>query len=235
MLKSNIRPMIGSAVPAVTAEPFVEEELMDEQDEHVKDFWQKIFSQKQVPSFQVTGINRKTGELDNIQIFSPNTKHDGEYQLTYFDAKGEPISDRMVDQKMIDRIRQGDTLFITSLLPNSNQSLIYTVSYPDDDLKGKNPLIQADELWINMNSGKVMEENIGRTLRLQEATFIEDLQKEQVILKGKSYGKEIQTSLSSEEFALGTPFHFSQDTVKEIAKRKNEIFQVQQLKQLERS
>lgn len=96
-------------------------------------------------------------------------------------------------------------------------------------------MIQADELWINMNSGKVMEENIGRTLRLQEATFIEDLQKEQVILKGKSYGKEIQTSLSSEEFALGTPFHFSQDTVKEIAKRKNEIFQVQQLKQLERS
>lgn len=141
----------------------------------------------------------------------------------------------MVDQKMIDRIRQGDTLFITSLLPNSNQSLIYTVSYPDDDSKGKNPLIQADELWINMNSGKVIEENIGRTLRLQEATFIEDLEKEQVILKGKSYGKEIQTSLSSEEFALGTPFHFSQDTVKEIAKRKNEIFQVQQLKQLERS
>lgn len=43
--------MIGSAVPAVTAEPFVEEELMDEQDEHVKDFWQKVFSQKQIPSF----------------------------------------------------------------------------------------------------------------------------------------------------------------------------------------
>ncbi len=51
----------------------------------------------------------------------------------------------------------------------------------------------------------------------------------------KSYGKEIQTSLSSEEFALGTPFHFSQEAVKEIAKRKNEIFQAQQLKQLERS
>lgn len=139
MLKSNIRPMSGSTVPAVTAEPFVEEELMDEQDEHVKNFWQKVFSQKQVPSFQVTGINRKTGELDNIQIFSQNTKHDGEYQLTYFDAKGEPISDRMVDRKMIDRIRQGDTLFITSLLPNSNQSLIYTVSYPDDDSKEKIP------------------------------------------------------------------------------------------------
>lgn len=154
MLKSNIRPMIGSVVPAVIAESFVEEELMDEQDEHVKDFWQKVFSQKQVPSFQVTGINRKTGELDNIQIFSPNTKHDGEYQLTYFDAKGEPINDRMVDQKMIDRIRQGDTLFITSLLPNSNQSLIYTVSYPDDDLKEKSPLIQSDELWINVNSAK---------------------------------------------------------------------------------
>ncbi len=68
MLKSNMS-MIGSAVPAVTAEPFVEEELMDEQDEHVKDFWQKVSPQKQIPSFQLTGINRKTGELDNIQIF----------------------------------------------------------------------------------------------------------------------------------------------------------------------
>ncbi|BDP75377.1 hypothetical protein EfmAA96_31620 (plasmid) [Enterococcus faecium] len=52
--------------------------------------------------------------------------------------------------------------------------------------------------------------------------------------KGKSYGKEIQTALPSEEFALGNPFRFSLETVSEVAKRKNEIYYEQQLSQKER-
>ncbi|VFA55663.1 Uncharacterised protein [Enterococcus hirae] len=73
-----------------------------------------------------------------------------------------------------------------------------------------------------------------------------------MILKGKSYGKEIQTALSSEEFALGTQFCFSQatlpseefalgtqfrfpiETVSEVAQRKNAIYHEQQLSQKER-
>lgn len=55
-----------------------------------------------------------------------------------------------------------------------------------------------------------------------------------MILKGKSYGKEIQTALPSEEFALGNPFHFSKETVSEVAKRKKEISYEQQMSQKER-
>ncbi|RBS62186.1 hypothetical protein EB40_01654 [Enterococcus faecium] len=69
---------------------------------------------------------------------------------------------------------------------------------------------------------------------LKDAAFIEDPQHNQVILKGKSYGKEIQTALPSEEFALGNPFRFSLETVSEVAKRKNEIYYEQQLSQKER-
>ncbi|EOE6430670.1 hypothetical protein ACKPC0_002595, partial [Enterococcus hirae] len=56
----------------------------------------------------------------------------------------------------------------------------------------------------------------------------------QVILKGKSYGKEIQTALPSEEFALGTQFRFPIETVLEVAQRKNAIYHEQQLSQKER-
>lgn len=75
-------------------------------------------------------------------------------------------------------------------------------------------------LWIDKKDGKVLEEDTGRTLHLKDAAFIEDTQHNQVILKGKSYGKEIQTALPSEEFALGNPFRFSLETVSEVAKRK---------------
>lgn len=89
-------------------------------------------------------------------------------------------------------------------------------------------------LWIDKKDGKVLEEDTGRTLHLKDAAFIEDPQHNQVILKGKSYGKEIQTALPSEEFALGNPFRFSLETVSEVAKRKNEIYYEQQLSQKER-
>ncbi|EGP5288832.1 hypothetical protein EAC41_10910 [Enterococcus faecium] len=79
-----------------------------------------------------------------------------------------------------------------------------------------------------------VKEDTGRTLHLKDAAFIEDPQHNQVILKGKSYGKEIQTALPSEEFALGNPFRFSLETVSEVAKRKNEIYHEQQLSQKER-
>ncbi|MCH3199213.1 ssDNA-binding domain-containing protein, partial [Enterococcus faecium] len=88
----------------------------------------------------------------------------------------------------------------------------------------KEKIVKIGTLWIDKKDGKVMEENTGRTLHLKEAAFIEDPQHNQVILKGKSYGKEIQTALSSEEFALGNPFRFSLETVSEVAKRKNEIY-----------
>ncbi|WP_174784268.1 ArdC-like ssDNA-binding domain-containing protein [Enterococcus sp. VV15] len=98
----------------------------------------------------------------------------------------------------------------------------------------KEKIVKIGTLWIDKKDGKVMEENTGRTLHLKEAAFIEDPQHNQVILKGKSYGKEIQTALSSEEFALGNPFRFSLETVSEVAKRKNEIYYEQQLSQKER-
>ncbi|HBM6420069.1 TPA: hypothetical protein LY760_002823, partial [Enterococcus faecium] len=64
-------------------------------------------------------------------------------------------------------------------------------------------IVPVGSLWIDKKDGKVMEEDTGRTLHLKDAAFIEDPQHNQVILKGKSYGKEIQTALPSEEFALG--------------------------------
>ncbi|ELA48779.1 fimbrial isopeptide formation D2 domain-containing protein [Enterococcus faecium EnGen0005] len=95
-------------------------------------------------------------------------------------------------------------------------------------------IVPVGSLWIDKKDGKVMEEDTGRTLHLKDAAFIEDPQHNQVILKGKSYGKEIQTALPSEEFALGNPFRFSLETVSEVAKRKNEIYHEQQLSQKER-
>ncbi|ALZ53803.1 TPA: ImmA/IrrE family metallo-endopeptidase [Enterococcus faecium] len=95
-------------------------------------------------------------------------------------------------------------------------------------------IVPVGSLWIDKKDGKVMEEDTGRTLHLKDAAFIEDPQHNQVILKGKSYGKEIQTALPSEEFALGNPFRFSLETVSEVAKRKNEIYYEQQLSQKER-
>ncbi|EGP5181881.1 hypothetical protein EID67_12625 [Enterococcus faecium] len=95
-------------------------------------------------------------------------------------------------------------------------------------------IVPVGSLWIDKKDGKVLEEDTGRTLHLKDAAFIEDPQHNQVILKGKSYGKEIQTALPSEEFALGNPFRFSLETVSEVAKRKNEIYYEQQLSQKER-
>ncbi|WP_395532363.1 ArdC-like ssDNA-binding domain-containing protein [Enterococcus faecium] len=95
-------------------------------------------------------------------------------------------------------------------------------------------IVPVGSLWIDKKDGKVMEEDTGRTLHLKDAAFIEDPQHNQVILKGKSYGKDIQTALPSEEFALGNPFRFSLETVSEVAKRKNEIYYEQQLSQKER-
>lgn len=95
-------------------------------------------------------------------------------------------------------------------------------------------IVPIGSLWIDKKDGKVMEEDTGRTLHLKDAAFIEDPEHNQVILKGKSYGKEIQTALPSDEFALGNLFHFSQETVSEVAKRKNEIYYEQQMTQKER-
>ena len=80
-----------------------------------------------------------------------------------------------------------------------------------------------------------MEEDTGRTLHLKDVAVIEDPQHNQVILKGKSNGKEIQTALPSEKFALGTQFRFLLETVSEVAKRKIEIYQEQQLNKIERT
>lgn len=96
-------------------------------------------------------------------------------------------------------------------------------------------IVFVGSLWIDKKDGKVMEEDIGRMLHLKDAAFIEDPQHNQVILKRKSYGKEIKTALPSEKFALGTQFRFSLETVSEVAKRKNEIYQEQQLNQVERT
>ncbi|MGG5325603.1 hypothetical protein IGJ83_003185 [Enterococcus pernyi] len=95
-------------------------------------------------------------------------------------------------------------------------------------------VVPVGSLWIDKKDGKVMEEDTGRTLHLKDAAFIEDPEHNQVILKGKSYGKEIQTTLPSEEFALGNQFRFSLETVSEVAKRKNEIYYEQQMSQKER-
>ncbi|MCC4121556.1 ArdC-like ssDNA-binding domain-containing protein [Lactococcus lactis] len=95
-------------------------------------------------------------------------------------------------------------------------------------------IVPVGSLWIDKKDGKVMEEDTGRTLHLKEAAFIEDPHHNQVILKGKSYGKEIQTALSSEEFALGTQFCFSQATLADVEKRKKEMYHVQELKNVER-
>lgn len=95
-------------------------------------------------------------------------------------------------------------------------------------------IVPIGSLWIDKKDGKVMEEDTGRTLHLKDAAFIEDPEHNQVILKGKSYGKEIQTALPSDEFALGNLFHFSQETLSEVAKRKNEIYYEQQMTQKER-
>lgn len=95
-------------------------------------------------------------------------------------------------------------------------------------------IVPVGSLWIDKKDGKVMEEDTGRTLHLKDAAFIEDPKHNQVILKGKSYGKEIQTVLPSEEFALGNPFRFSKEIVSEVTKRKNEIYHEQQLSQKER-
>ncbi|HBK5160702.1 TPA: isopeptide-forming domain-containing fimbrial protein, partial [Enterococcus faecium] len=95
-------------------------------------------------------------------------------------------------------------------------------------------IVPVGSLWIDKKDGKVLEEDTGRTLHLKDAAFIEDPQHNQVILKGKSYGKEIQTALPSEEFALGNQFRFSLETVSEVAKRKNEIYYEQQMSQKER-
>ena len=95
-------------------------------------------------------------------------------------------------------------------------------------------VVPVGSLWIDKKDGKVMEEDTGRTLHLKDAAFVEDPEHNQVILKGKSYGKEIQTALPSEEFALGNQFRFSLETVSEVAKRKNEIYYEQQMSQKER-
>lgn len=97
------------------------------------------------------------------------------------------------------------------------------------------PVNPADLLWIDRKTGKVMEEDTGRTLQLRGATFIDDPEHSQVILKGKSYGKEIQTELYFASFVGGEPFQFSQETVAEVAKRRNEMYHEQQLIQKERT
>lgn len=99
------------------------------------------------------------------------------------------------------------------------------------DLK---PFITSDKLWIDVNNGEVNETKNSNSLCLKEAAFMEDTRNNQVILKGKSYGKEIQTTLPSEEFALGTQFRFPIETVSEVAQRKNAIYHEQQLSQKER-
>jgi len=99
------------------------------------------------------------------------------------------------------------------------------------DLK---PFITYDKLWIDVNNGEVNEVKNSNSICLKEAEFMEDTRNNQVILKGKSYGKEIQTVLPSEEFALGNPFRFSKEIVSEVTKRKNEIYHEQQLSQKER-
>ncbi|MFS0969896.1 ImmA/IrrE family metallo-endopeptidase [Enterococcus thailandicus] len=95
--------------------------------------------------------------------------------------------------------------------------------------------VPVGNLWIDTKTGKVMEENTGPTLSLKESAFIEDPENNQVILKGKSYGKEIQTGMPSNEFALGMQFQFPKEVVNDGIQRKKNVYQQQHLQQIERS
>lgn len=113
----------------------------------------------------------------------------------------------------------------TDSLKEKENDHFYRVEFNEND----------PEKGLKSYGGEIVTfELIDQLKTLKDAAFIEDPQHNQVILKGKSYGKEIQTALPSEEFALGNPFRFSLETVSEVAKRKNEIYYEQQLSQKER-
>lgn len=95
-------------------------------------------------------------------------------------------------------------------------------------------LTKTDQNQFRITGNTTMEDDRGRTLHLKDTAFIEDPQHNQVILKGKSDGKEIQTALPSEEFSVGNPFRFSLERVSEVTKRKNELYYEQQWSQKER-
>ena len=156
---------------------------------------------------------------------SPTGEHVYQYSLNPFgleykdpvDQEWKPLDDN--DQSMSELKADWEKEVIEI---NKEQQL---------DLK---PFITSDKLWIDVNNGEVNEVKNSNSICLKEAAFMEDTRNNQVILKGKSYGKEIQTALLSEEFALGNPFRFSKEIVSEVTKRKNEIYHEQQLSQKER-
>lgn len=156
---------------------------------------------------------------------SPTGEHVYQYSLNPFgleykdpvDQEWKPLDDN--DQSMSELKADWEKEVIEI---NKEQQL---------DLK---PFITSDKLWIDVNNGEVNEVKNSNSICLKEAAFMEDTRNNQVILKGKSYGKEIQTVLPSEEFALGNPFRFSKEIVSEVTKRKNEIYHEQQLSQKER-
>ncbi len=156
---------------------------------------------------------------------SPTGEHFYQYSLNPFgleykdpvDHEWKPLDDN--DQSMSELKAEWEKDVIEI---NKEQQL---------DLK---PFITSDKLWIDVNSGEVNETKNSNSLCLKEVAFMEDTRNNQVILKGKSYGKEIQTALPSEEFALGTQFRFPIETVSEVAQRKNAIYHEQQLSQKER-
>lgn len=154
---------IDSMIPAVTAEPFVEEDLMDQQDEIVKRYWQEVFSQEPLPTFQVSEFNIATGKQGQFKIFSPSTKAADEYKFTLFDPDGTPISHATFTKEIIERIKAGDTSVIIRLLPYSTNSGVCVLTYAADhqSVKMKDTKINKFEervIKARQHSNKTMQD-----------------------------------------------------------------------------
>ncbi|EPI05709.1 hypothetical protein D920_00008 [Enterococcus faecalis 13-SD-W-01] len=162
--------------------------------------------------------------------------------------KGQTLDDKAAVErgKIMNDVSRVANEFIQTMAKEINQQRELNIERekdrPADDPKQAGPKgkeqaarISVGTLWIDKKDGRVMEEDTGRTLCLKEAAFVEDSKNGQVILTGKSYGKEVQTSLPSKDFALGTQFQFPKEVVEAGLQRKKEIYQEQHLKQVERS
>lgn len=110
-------------VPAITAEVFTDARM--EQMQAVSDFWQEQL-QKREP-FSVVGRN-KDGEVFRTQVFSPSTTQPGDFQLTYIDAQGQPVSHKHITKAMLDAPKLDESL--QSELPSSTLGSSYEISYP---------------------------------------------------------------------------------------------------------
>lgn len=119
-------------VPAVTANPFADDSTkFASQYQQVQDFWMETIRQEK--SFEVIGHNLLDGSERTSRLFTPSTQAGYEFQLTYLNEDGEPISHYELSRKDIEDTLNGTTRELIDRLPYSTENSEYTVKFVENN------------------------------------------------------------------------------------------------------